>query len=327
MSCSKKGKVVLEGYFYDEEKAEIYHFEKGRIQIYNIMDSVNTSSTFSVNGGKVLLGEKIFKQEFNEVNSVSFLSLNKKDTISLRKFKYEDFSIKDLTNSTWEYIRDDQEEPLPKSFIRIDEGQSIYNFIKHKNENLVEISYQNNYIGKYFDKFHCYGGVSPFLMTGKDSLNLFILEIINLRFLEESKYLKINKEGSEMILGKWKKLPDKLVQNKISYSEYFDTLDNSDKNYSKKKDSLKVLIDHSNLEFTSDGFFSRIIERNNNVFKFKSKFHYDAGLNFVFIDDINYDNKYFKVRKLTKDTLRLEISEPEFLYTYIRVKDSLKKTR
>lgn len=321
--CSKKERKALRGYFYDKKEMKIYYFEKGEVQRYNIMDSTHVSLTFSSTQKNITLGEKTYEYNFNSINFISLLSIDESERIDLKKMNYSDFSLSDIENTTWEYIGLDEQRPSPKSFMRIDRKGNVNNFLKHENERSANVSNPNNYIGKFFNKFYCYSGFSPFLITGKDSVNLFILEIIDNKSLEDSKYLKVNSLNKSMLIGKWEKLPDSLTQNMINYNEYFDILDGNGKNYIKKRDSLRDLIDHANIEFASDGFFSRIIKRNNNVFEFKYEFQYDPNLNFVFIDDINYDNKYFKVKKLTKDTLELEISEPELLYTYIRVKDSI----
>ncbi|WP_299155977.1 hypothetical protein [uncultured Tenacibaculum sp.] len=328
-SCQKKSEYkVFDGFYFNKNKMEFYQFKYNIITKYNFLDSSITKYNFKIKNKNLQIDGVSYSFDNFKGDSTYIHNFERKNkNLTLQKFKYKNLNLEELNGSEWKAINKDSLKL--SSYIKIDGQKGILNFFKHKGDKGAIMTSNINYASKVFDKFHTYNGTyfCALVNINKEKKTMHMIcgqaNKASLYTYTRINTTKINNE----LQGKWKKVNDSIFQNKLTKYNYEKLIEPFFKNENKKNDSLKKLIDYSNIEFTHDGYLIRRISNTNDSILIKRKVSYNNLTNYLFTNDLIFiedegtlieQNQYFKILKLTKDTLKIKISNPNFLYIYTR---------
>ncbi len=304
----------LQGYYYRNDKMELFQFSKRQIVVYDFLDSTSVFLPLKIQDREsIIINRKKYhyKNYLNDSILIeSFGDENK--NISLKKIDFNNFNLNDLNKTEWGSIKNNN-----KSLIRFKKDKGVSNFIKFKNEFSAKNIYFNEYKGKFFNKFHFFGGDNPFFLMNKSDSIIKILGAHDMSFFEFT-YRKLNKEKNDHLIGSWLRVNKNNFINIETYSDFISKLNKKDVNYSRKLDSLNYIIDYDKIEFSKNGFFIRKLKTKLDSLKIKYTYDYSSNTNHIFIDNPFFSSQYFQIQELSKDTLIIEISNPRFIYEYIR---------
>ena len=202
-------------------------------------------------------------------------------------------------------------------------NQRGFHFFSSNIENLNDTVYlyETPYIGKFFNKFNIYSLYNVFFIYNYDEKNISFLRFENYKNRKSDKFILdkvMQKKINPMILGKWYKTKEYNKLNSRTNRKFRFHIKETDENYKRKIDSINQLLDYSKIEFTQNQKFIRFLKDDS------IQIMYDINntpvSKYLFIDNIDFESQNFEIIKLTKDSLTIQISEPNFLYTYVRDK-------
>lgn len=312
-SCSKTNRSALpEGYYFANKNYDIYCFEKEYLTIFNLRDSI--SDKYRINFlSDTIKTNNSYKWEITKNNVLSMISFE--DSISLTPFKLRNFKINELNSTTWKLLNTEKEDSI-NEFIRI--GNNEVNFyFKYKDELSARKTFKSDFEGKLFDKFNTF--LYPSLIVLVD-FNETFLTLLTLSEGNEfiSKKIKLERvfprKIDSFLIGKWLKVSDITNKNRMNYLDYISS------NEIKKKDSIKDLLDYSKLEFTKNGEFIRYVVKENQIKQHIYSLDNNSIPGFMFVNNIEFNGQFLQILDFNKDSLKINISPPEFLNTYLKVK-------
>lgn len=321
-SCKSKEEVdFFQGYYYSKVNSEIFYFQKKKVTIYNIMDSTSISHKISYDTTKIKIDEIDYDyQNFNQ-DSLTLYNFNQNKT-DLIQFQFSEFDNKELNGSDWSLNFTNEKGNSINQFMKI-KNQRGFHFFSSNIENLNDTVYlyETPYIGKFFNKFNIYSLYNVILICNYNEKNISFLRFENYKNRKSDKFILdkvMQKKINPMILGKWNKTKEYNKLNSRTNRKFRFHIKETDKNYKRKIDSINQLLDYSKIEFTHNQKFIRFLKDDS------IQIIYDINntpvSKYLFIDNIDFESQNFEIIKLTKDSLTIQISEPNFLYNYVRDK-------
>lgn len=311
----------IQGYYYKEKEIEIFYITKSKLTIYNFIDSTSISLPLKIENQKdLIINKNRYSYKKKKDNSLLINSFgDDKEDVLLVKTDYNNFNITNLDKSEWKYISKDTNPENIKSFIRFEKEKGVSNFFKFEDEYSARESFFNNSIGKFFNKFYFYEGPSPFFLMKLDDNYLEILVSDNYQ-LHKALYKRVRKKKNSDLYGSWfrKENNDSKFTNLKTYHDLKSRIDKNAINYSLKIDSLNRLLNYNNIEFSKDGFFIRNIKTKSDSSKVKYNYDYSSNTNYIFVNHPYFKSQTIEIKKLTSDTLSIEISNPKLVFEFGR---------
>jgi hypothetical protein len=318
-SCTSEKENSYKGYYYSMVDSEIFHFQNKKLTIYNIMDSTSTSYKTLYDVEKINIDAVDYKIKNFGKDSLTLYDFDH-NNIDLVKFKFNEFEVKELNDSNWSSSYIDGKGSRINQFIKI-KDQNGFHFFSSNVKNLKDTLYihETPFIGKFFNKFNVYSLYNVFLIYNYNNKNISFMRFENNERRNAETYLMekvLPKKINIKAIGKWHKIGDSINLYSITYRKYLYKLKETDKNYNRKIDSIKQLLDYSKIEFTNNQSFIRFLK--NDSIQIIYDINNTPVSNYLFINNPDFENQYFEIKKITKDSLTIKISEPNFLYTYVR---------
>lgn len=323
ISCNSEQKdfQLIGNHYFNKNSSQIFHFKEHEMIHYNFIDSTSTTISFELKKENIFLDN--IQYQYKNFNNDSIIIYNYYDTIlRLGKIDISDFNVNELNNSNWLLNIDDEKKRT--QFLKIRDRNGMHFFAKFKNDTIY--FHKIPFLGKYFNKFNVYSMHTVLIPVqyNKDSLSLLDFGIVNEN--EEIivknhilKRLSTSKKINPLLIGKWRRIKSNNVHNSIVINRYIWDIDENDLEFETKIDSIEALLDYSKIEFNNNQKLIRYLK--NRKIKIVSDIDNTPVSKYLFINNTHFDNQYLEIKKISKDSLTILISEPNFIYNYVR--DSL----
>ncbi len=319
--CSKKEQNDIEGYYYNQDNANIFKISKNSIVEYDLFDSVPYSKDFTFKNG--VLRNTYDKYRYSKKGNDSLILHNFSDNgedIMLVKFDKMPLNELSLDDTNW--------------FSKELNGTEITQYMKFVDRKTMRLifDYQDDfekdlnpivtYKGSYFDEFDVFNFNNIIIPINiKESrISFLIIDYFNNNkmFISSFKKVKSSKLASNLV-GEWK--TDQREYERSNYKTYLEKkieVDREDSNYFKQLDSIRDLLDYKSIEFTKGFKFKRFLDRNKNTVVLDLET--SPLTEYVFTKNPSIEGQYFQILYHSKDSLKIKISEPELIVNYYRKK-------
>lgn len=324
VSCKpeRKEKGVVEGYYFNRENSRIYNFDNYEMTVYNILDSTLTSQNVVLSDNIITINSDRYNyRNFNKDSIIIYNYFENNNDISLIKFDFKNFDVNELNGSNWSLNFIGRNGIKRDQYLKFDEDERIHFFSNVNGDRDTIYFNEILFNGKFFNKFNVYVGSSVSIFGSYTKSNLCLLNIEEIgkgKFIAENYTLKKvhTKKINPLLIGKWYKTNKKNPFNNRTYFKHTYKIDERDKDFEIKMDSVEKLLDYSKIEFTDNQELIRYL--NKEQMKVIYKVNNTPVSKYIFVNNPDFVTQYFEIKSVTQDSLVIEISEPNFIYNYVR---------